>query len=437
MNKKINKFNLTKFLLHLCNPILILIVLITLIKDRQSLKRFSERIGIPGRARPEKDLIWIHGASIGEINSIKPIIKYILDRYQDTHILITTDTMGSAQMIEQYKKQLNTKKIIHQFLPVANFNCDSFINFWSPKMIIWLESEFFPYILWSIKKSKIPCHLINARISNRSFKKWTNMMKILPSMINMVFSTFTEVLTQNNDTLNYLHKLGVKRARHIGNLKYIVKTENNNQYQDFVSTINIKNRFVLLAASTFLGEEKIISNCHQKLKPKYPNLLTIIVPRQIEFIDKIKQNIKKINVNIARRSCQDKINDKTDIYLVDTYGELTSFYSIADIAFIGKSLIGKGGQNPIEAMPYNCAIIFGPHMDNFKEICANMLTKQAAVEVQKTELCDYIETLIIDKNKRKKLSNNANKLITDEEQKNILYIKKIQNIIKANMMTKI
>ena len=204
---------------------------------------------------------------------------------------------------------------------------------------------------------------MNARITERSFNKW----QIFPNFANQVFGNISLALPQNLETLKYLKLLKVKDIKIAGNLKYYGKK--NNQKEDGKLLKNkFKNHKVWCAASTHNDEEILIGKLHKRLKKKERKLITIIIPRHINRIDKIKSDLNNLNLNYITHSLNQKLRKDTDVYLVDSYGESSKFYNLTNISFVGGSIIKHGGQNPIEASRLGCKILHGPNVSNFKEI---------------------------------------------------------------------
>ena len=216
----------------------------------------------------------------------------------------------------------------------------------------------------NIKKKSLPLILLNARITKKSYSKW----KMIPSTSNMLFNKFDICLSQNQETKKYLKYLGSKKIKFFGNLKFSEsKSQKNNNFDDKSKKI-FKSRKIWCAASTHNTEEKICALAHKKLKNKYNNLLTIIIPRHIQRTDYIINEIKDLNLKVQTRSTSNKISKNTDIYLVDAYGETKSFYKICKTVFLGGSLINHGGQNPLEPARFGCKILHGPYVQNFTEV---------------------------------------------------------------------
>jgi 3-deoxy-D-manno-octulosonic-acid transferase len=219
-------------------------------------------------------------------------------------------------------------------------------------------------MLVNIKKKSIPLILLNARITKKSYSKW----KMIPATSNILFKSFDICFSQNKETTKYLKFLGSKKIKFIGNLKFSEsKTQKNNNLDNNLKKM-FKSKKIWCAASTHDAEEKICVLAHKKLKNKYSNLLTIIIPRHIQRTNDIIDEIKNLDLKVQAHSTNNKINKNTEIYLVDTYGETKSFFKICKAVFLGGSLINHGGQNPLEPARCGCKILHGPYIQNFTEI---------------------------------------------------------------------
>ena len=349
--------------------ILILILLIIspiiisyrILKKKEDGKRFKEKFCLFSKKRVAGNLLWFHGSSVGEILSIIPLINELEKNRSINQILITSSTLSSALIFKKFK----FKKTVHQFFPIDSILFSyKFLNYWKPTIVIFVESEIWPSIFKVINKKNIPLMLLNARITKKTFKKWN----YIKNFSNSVFQSISTVYPQNNETFNYLKKLNVSKIKKIGNLKFINNDQEKLIKLDKTLLKSFKNKKIWCASSTHSGEEIICSKVHLKLKNRYKNLLTIIIPRHIHRINKIVKEIEDLKLNIVKHSSNTKILKNTDIYLVDTYGETIKFYQASDIVFMGKSLTSKGGQNPLEPTRYNASILHGPNISNFLDI---------------------------------------------------------------------
>tara|TARA_S200000501_G_scaffold378234_1_gene439866 strand:+ start:1522 stop:2775 length:1254 start_codon:yes stop_codon:yes gene_type:complete len=381
-----------------------LIIFFRIIKGKEDSKRYLEKFSIKNYKRPGGNLIWFHGSSVGEVLSIIPVIKKLEKSKKINKILITSSTLSSSKIISK----LYLKKTIHQFYPIDNdYITHKFLNHWKPNLVIFLESEIWPVMINNIKKRNIPLLLINARITQKTFKNWK---KILPSAKN-IFSKFDKCLVQNDETFNYLKILGAKNISKIGNLKFIENKEEfikNNKKFKKLEFLNFRK--IWCASSTHEGEEEICIEAHKVLRNKYKKLLTIIIPRHVDRIQNIIDICKRENLSYFLHSKSQKVSEETDIYLVDTYGETKSFYLKTNITFMGGSIakFKKGGQNPLEAIRLNNKILYGPNVQNFKEIYKFLNNNNLAFKFNnKNQLIDMLNLFL---NKKTKKINNLYKL---------------------------
>ena len=348
-----------------------LIILIRLISGKEEKNRFLEKYSLNDK-KNNIQTIWFHGASVGEIMTILPVIKKFEENKKVKKILLTSSTTSSASII----KRQNFKKTTHAYYPFdIGFICNNFLRKWKPKIAIFVDSEIWPNMYERLYLKKIPIILINGRITKKSFERWSKM----PSFANNIFSKISIALPQNKETKNYLNRLGVKKIKYIGNLKYF---KNNKP----ISKINIKkyfkNKIVFCAASTHHNEEIIIGRLHLDLKQKFKDLITIIIPRHINRSEDIIENLKNLKLKVIKRTSGLKPSSDCDILVVDTYGEMSNFLELSNLAFIGGSIINHGGQNPLEAVRMGNYVMHGGKIDNFKEIYKELKNYKISSEVK-------------------------------------------------------
>ena len=391
-----------------------IIFLIRLLKKKEDPKRFKEKFCFFSKRRGKGKLIWFHGASVGEILSVVPLIQELEKDKSVNKILITSNTLSSLKVINT----LSLKKTIHQFFPIDNlFFVKKFLKYWSPSVAIFIDSEIWPNMLTSIKQESISLILLNARINKRSFKKWAR----LGSSAKKLFNKFDLCLTSSNETKIHLKLLGAKNIKYIGNLKF-TESESSETVLNKYSKKFFLSKKIWCASSTHKVEEKISAKVHLKLKKKYKNILTIIIPRHINRIPEIINELEELDLKIHLHSSRDKIKNNTDIYLVDAYGKTKMFFSICNIVFLGGSLIGHGGQNPLEAARYNCQILHGPNIWNFREIY-NLL-RRLKVSQKITNIRQIVKKISIILNNKKKNKDIQFKL--NSLSKNILKLTLIE-----------
>ena len=347
-------------------------------KGKEDLSRKNERLGKPITARPNGKLIWFHAASVGETNAILPLMHELQKQRPDLHQLLTTGTVTSANIAG---KRL-PEGALHQYIPIDIPNyIDSFLSHWKPDTAFFAESEIWPNLIIETGKRNIPLILLNGTMSEKSFKTWRKRAE----MARIIFSQFSMMLVQNRTLEKRFRKLGTRKIHNVGNLKIDapllpIDTNELNKLK-----LMFKNKKIFLAASTHAGEDEIIAKAHKLIKKQIPDFLTIIAPRHPERATDIIEKLQEINLKVTRRTTDKPPYNEADIYLADTIGEMGLFYSLAQISFLGGSLIPHGGQNPIEAIKLNSAILTGPHWHNFNDIY-NSLRKQNAVKEVNSEL---------------------------------------------------
>jgi len=380
-------------LILLLSPI---IVLIRLLQKKEDPIRFKEKLGFFSKKRLKGKLIWFHGASVGEILSVIPLIEKLEKNKKIKQILITSNTLSSSKILSKLK----LKKTVHQFFPIdTSYNTNKFLRYWDPSIAIFIDSEIWPNMITNIKKRSISLILINGRITKRSFKKW----KFFSSSAKKIFQNFDTCLSSSLVSKNYLKLLGAKKISYIGNLKF---AQSEKATSDLSS--NIKKFFltknIWCASSTHGLEEKICANIHKKLKIKYKNLLTIIIPRHIHRTKKIIKEIKEMNLKIHLHDSKKKIDKETDIYLVNSFGQTQSFFKTCKTVFLGGSIIKHGGQNPLEAAKFGCQILHGPNIWNFKEIYNLLKANKVAYKVNTpNQLALKVESMLNNKKNSKNL----------------------------------
>jgi len=378
--------------IFLISPI---IIIYRIFKKKEDPKRFLEKIGKFNKKNTNNNLIWFHGSSVGEILSIIPLIEKLEKRKNIKKILITSNTLSSAKII----KKLKLKKTFHQFFPLdTEFLVEKFLNHWKPKAVFFIESEIWPNMIIKIKEKNIPLILLNARITKKSFQKWSSVL----TFSKKIFNEFDLCLGQNNKTCNYLKILGAKNIKKIGNLKFSQsRSELKNKQNTKIKKILRNKKIIFSAISTHKGEELFCGKVHANLKKKYKNIISIIIPRHIHRAHEIKQELNLNGLNVHLHTSKRQINSDTDIYLVDTFGETKSFLKLSKIAFMGKSIYAYGGQNPIEAARLGNRIIHGPNIENFIEVY-DFLGKQGI----STKIKSYkgLENLVVKFDRKKNYS---------------------------------
>ncbi len=383
----------------LINIILIfspLIFLIRFFNKKEDLKSYKEKLCFFSKKKTNGKLIWFHGASVGEFQSIVPLLEKLDKDKSIKQILITSNTLSSSKIIKKTK----IKKLIHQFFPIDSMILSQkFLNYWKPSAAFFVDSEIWPNTINNLKQKKIPITLINARITNKSYNKWVS----LGNFSKNLFCKFDLCLSSSKDSRKYLKKLGAKNIKMIGNLKFsqseYEKIELNENYKKIISS-----KKVWCAASTHRTEEILCGLVHKKLKRKFKNLLTIIIPRHIERSHEIEIQLKKISLKVQTIENLKKIKIDTDIVLINAYGKSKSFYNICKNVFLGGSIINHGGQNPLEATRFGCNVLYGPNISNFKEIYNFLSENKIAYKIKnQSAMVTQLGNLFSRKNTSKKI----------------------------------
>ena len=319
--------------------------------------RYRERYGVSDKIRAKGELIWFHGASVGESLSILPLIEKMTVQKPDACFLITTTTIAAQKILSARMKE-NT---VHQFIPFdATGWVNKFLDHWQPKAVFFIESEIWPNILWQTRRRNIPITLLNARLSENSLRNWLWVKRISKKL----WGCFSGIYTQSDVFTQRFHKLGASCAQTLGNVKLLSDKLPFDEAEYTYWKTQIGNRPCWVVASTHKGEEEQIFKVHQTLKKDFPNLLTIIAPRHVTRCDDVMNQGQ--GVTIARFTGEALQGE--DILLVDAMAKLGVFYRLSSIAFIGGSLIPQGGHNPLEPSMIGAFPLWGPYFFNVNDM---------------------------------------------------------------------
>ena len=401
-------------LLVLISPILIIF---RIYKGKEDKIRFREKFSIPSKKRSKGKLIWFHGASVGEILSIIPLIENYEKDKLINQILVTSSTLSSSKVLKKFK----FKKTVHQFYPIDHFFFTKrFLEYWKPNLAIFIDSEIWPNMFKKLEEQKISLILLNARITKKTFLRWLS----LKNVSQKVFNKISIAYPQNLETKYFLKKLKVKKIKTIGNLKF---AEQDNEIMNKLN-FRFKNKKIWVASSTHSDEEIFCAKTHIELKKKIKNLLTILIPRHIHRAQEIKSELENLRLNVTNHSLNTKNLKNIDIYIVDTFGETKQFHKVGTSAFIGGSIINRGGQNPLEAARYGARILHGPNVDNFKDVYKDLSNLKISKKI--TTPRELASAIIFKRNKKlgdkikkigvkilKETINDLDKLIKNEFKK--------------------
>lgn len=342
-----------------------------LLRGKEDPARLGERLGRPSIPRPDGEIIWIHGASVGECVAALPLIDALHEK-PDRRILVTSGTVTSAAVMAERLPS----DVMHQFAPLDTPGAVTrFLKHWRPSAGLFVDSEIWPNMVVEAHTHGVRLALINGRMSTRSYRGWQRARRTAQALL----SRYDICLAQDRDTAQRLRALGAREVELTGSLKADAKSLPADPARLEVLQNAIGARPVLLAAQTHPGEDETILPVYDCLRRDYPDLLTIIVPRHPERGAEIAMLCGTRSV--VRRSSGALPDKETAIYVADTLGELGLFYRVAHFAFIGGSLIPHGGQNPLEPARLACAVLTGPYTENFTEAYDAILAAQGAGRV--------------------------------------------------------
>lgn len=359
-------------------------------RGKEDAERVAERRGIASLPRPPGSLVWIHAASVGESLSVLPLINGLLSSRARLHVLVTTGTVTSAHLMA---KRL-PRGAFHQFVPLDHPDfCARFLDHWRPDLGVWVESEFWPNLIVATQERGTPLALINARITERSFKGWRR----YPATIRDILGRFSTIMAQDGASAERLRMLGAPVVATPGNIKHDASPLTADEAELRRLRTSVAERPVWLATNTHEGEDEVAADVHVRLVASYPDLLTFIVPRHPARGEAIAAALTRRGLGVARRSAGDPITPSTDIYLADTLGELGLFYRLADIVFIGGTLVELGGHNPFEPASLHAALLAGPSCFNFAEAFASFESAGALLRVgNAAEIAQAVRKLLDD-----------------------------------------
>jgi 3-deoxy-D-manno-octulosonic-acid transferase len=345
---------------------------------KEDAHRLDERVGIASRPRPEGTLAWIHAASVGETNAVLPVIQQLAACQPELRFLLTTGTRTSAEIAAG---RLGPGAV-HQYVPLDSpAFVARFLDHWRPDMGVFVESEIWPNLILEAAARNVPLALVNARMSNRSFNRWRRNR----GLSRPLFGRLAVVLAQNEKLARRYAELGAPVVRAIGNLKIDAPAPPVDPAAQARLRSALAGRPVLVAASTHEGEDAIVAESHRRLASSIGGLCTIIAPRHPERGAQIRASLAAAGFAVARRSEGALPTPGSDVYIADTIGELGTFYSLAPVAFIGGSLVDRGGQNPIEAIRHGAAVLTGPSWYNFTDSYRALLRHNGVIEVRSAD----------------------------------------------------
>ena len=375
--------------------------------------RSLQRLGLtlhnrlPQRPKNNEPILWIHALSVGEVTSALPLIQGLRLLYPQATLYLSTTTKTGLATADQLTSSLVDALF---FSPFDLFFCvHRFINLLHPSLFILVETDFWPGWLWQLNKKKIPCLLVNGRFSRQSITRYQRFGFLFKPM----FDCFKLLSLQTRQDCDNLKKLGITKEKIVtlGNLKFDAGTFVESSKTDSVTRSDLgltDLRPLLICGSTHRGEEEILFTALQRINKYLPDLFMILAPRDINRASEIEHLAQNLGITTSRRT--EHNSDVADVLLLDTLGELAACYFLADIAFIGGSLVPAGGHNPLEAASAGIPVLFGPHMEDFTEISLALIVAGGAYQVTgNDELERVVLTLLSDDKKKGRAMGGAAK----------------------------
>ncbi|MBD9355593.1 lipid IV(A) 3-deoxy-D-manno-octulosonic acid transferase [Methylomonas albis] len=374
-------------------------------------QRWRERLGIYS-TKSKRNVIWLHAVSVGEAEAAFPLIKLLQAKYPDMPILVTTTTpTGSARV-----QAVLADQVEHVYLPYdLPFIVERFLKHFRPRLAVIMEKEIWPNLFAACAAHAIPLFVINARLSERSARSYRK----IPLLVKPALACVNTIAVQTGEDRLRFIGIGAESAQVqvLGNIKFDVTID--------ADTINaglalkqqlFAQRWVLIIASTHQGEEEVFFDLYPALKASIPELLLLIVPRHPERFQSVKKLCEQRELAVLMRSEQRACHDQTDVYIGDSMGELKMLYAVADLAFVGGSLVAVGGHNVLEPAAIGVPVLFGPEMFNFQEIAERILAAEGAIQcTDSSSLMATVMHLYRDEPFRSSLAGNGRLFVQNNQ----------------------
>lgn len=370
-------------------------------------KRSWERLG-RYRKTPSHSVIWFHAVSVGEAETVFPLVKRMQRLFPAKKILVTTTTpTGSARV-----QSVLADTVEHVYLPYDIPGAvGRFLTQFKPEMAVIMETEIWPNLFARCAENNIPLFIINARLSANSARGYLK----LPFLVHPTLACVSMIAAQSEEDVSRFVQIGADQSKvnAVGNLKFDIDMPPDIIEQGRRLKAGLFNdRFVWIIASTHKLEEDIFVKIYHDIKADIPELLLLIVPRHPERFAEVDKLCRQARLNIVTRSSGQACLNTTDVFLLDKMGELKLFYAAADLAFVGGSMVPVGGHNVLEPAALGVPIMFGPHMDNFKDIERKVLECGAAIQCHNhDEIVSTVRSLSADFDRRQELALRGRQFI--------------------------
>lgn len=375
---------------------------------------FGQRFGGYGGLKQKlsgKKVLWLHAVSVGEANLSVQLVEKLRGQLEGwTFVVSTTTTTGMGELARKLPPDVHRIYYPVDWLPFVRRAFRAL----NPAAIILVEAEIWPNLFWQAKACDVPMHLVNARLSEKSFRGYRR----FGFLFRPLFASLKSAGVHNEADAKRLAELGTesKAIAVTGNLKFDGAFEAGADVVDargLLRKLGVSDDApVLVAGSTFEGEEILLAELLPQWRKKFPDLFLVLVPRHFERAGAVLEQLKSTKLIVVRRTAMESAPENPDVLLVDSTGELKSFFAVATVVFMGKSLMAQGGQNPIEPAAAGRAIVFGPFMQNFRAVVGELLAAKGAVQVaDEVELAAKIPVLMGDLAQREALGAAALRVV--------------------------
>jgi len=414
------------FLIYLLTPFVIVRLIWRGIKAPDYWRRWSERFALYRHAHSQ-GVVWFHAVSVGEAESLFPLVRLLLAKRPDSKILITTTTPTGSSRV----RAIMGKKVEHVYLPYDLPGAvHRFLQHFRPAMAVIMETEIWPNLFSQCSKNNIPLMIANARLSEKSCRRYQK----IPSLVQFCLDQVDSIAAQTAEDAARFMELGAEAnsVSVTGNIKFDLDLPDNIEKQGrLLKERTFPGRLVWIVASTHKGEDEIFLYCYRRLKQHFPDLLLMLVPRHPERFFEVKSLVQREHFQVLLRTEGKPCKQQTDVYVADTMGELKMLYAAADLAFVAGSMVPVGGHNVLEPAALAVPVMFGPHMHNFKEIAKGLLAAKAAVQCRDADqLFEQTEVLLRDAQQRKQLAERGKIFV----QKNQGALQRVYAILEQSLM---
>ena len=378
--------------------------------------RRRERLGLIPPIREGERVIWLHCASLGEVQAARPLIAALGERWPGYRLVVTTMTATGAQRVlslaEESPGERTGGEVSHHFVPLDFPGvARRFVTRLRPALAIFFETELWPNLLAACDRAEVPVAVVNGRLSPRAFRGYRRLGPLMRDALGHV----TWLAAKSPDDARRFHELGMPadRSEVVGSLKFDLAVNDEARAVSERLRDRLGRRPVWVAGSTHPGEDERLLDAHARLRRRLPDALLVLVPRHPRRFEAVAELCRQADLAVARRSRDKWPRDTTAVYLGDTMGELLSLYGAADLAFVGGSLVPIGGHNLLEPAAMGVPVLTGPELANFSDVAEVMREAGALTEVADAEaLADTLVRLFADAPARRRLAEAGRAVVT-------------------------